>query len=226
MPIDHKKKIVFIHIPKTAGTSIEIAMGINKHIGKDGKNLLNRSINDFSSHSLYGRGMQHFQIQEIYSHLESLDKDINSYKYFTVIRNPGERLISHYLGRNGNWLKIQNFNKKSYLSCLIFLIHISLARIMIEGTSNKRFRRLKRIIYCQYEHIVSQYKYICQNKTYTIIFNFDRLNEMEDFLLENGYQKLYKYRQNKSKPSAKIIKILSLYARIFYKKDWEIYQNN
>ena len=226
MPIDHKKKIVFIHIPKTAGTSIEIAMGINKHSGKDGKNLLNRSQSDYSSYSLYGRGMQHFQIQEIYTHLKSLDKDINSYKYFTVVRNPGERLISHYLGRNGNWMKVQDANKKSSISCLIFLIHISFARLLIERTNNNRFRRLKKIIYRQYEHIVSQNKYICENKTNTIIFNFDRLNKMEDFLLENGYKKLDKYRENKSKPSKNITKIINLYAKIFYKKDWEIYLDN
>lgn len=68
MTINHKKKLIFIHIPKNAGTSIIKAMGI--------KNLyMDKTIEEYKEHY----------------------RDYwNKYTKFTVIRDPIDRFISAY----------------------------------------------------------------------------------------------------------------------------------
>lgn len=62
--IDHSRKAVFVHIPKTAGTSIKKVLG---HV---------------SEHDL----------------ASSVDSNIwKKYFTFAVVRNPYERLVSHYI---------------------------------------------------------------------------------------------------------------------------------
>ena len=68
MTINHEKKLIFIHIPKNAGTSIIKAMGV--------ENLyMDKSIKEYKKH--YGDYW-------------------NEYKKFTVVREPIDRFISAY----------------------------------------------------------------------------------------------------------------------------------
>jgi chondroitin 4-sulfotransferase 11 len=79
--IDHKNKIIFIHIPKCAGTSIEIAL-----TGKDW----------WKSHP----DEKHLTAQEARKYYG--EEIWNSYFKVAFIRNPFTRLISAY-----NWIKKQ-----------------------------------------------------------------------------------------------------------------------
>jgi chondroitin 4-sulfotransferase 11 len=68
MTINHEKKLIFIHIPKNAGTSIIKAMGV--------ENLyMDKTIKEYKEH--YGDYW-------------------NEYKKFTVVREPIDRFISAY----------------------------------------------------------------------------------------------------------------------------------
>ena len=68
MTINHEKKLIFIHIPKNAGTSIIKAMGV--------ENLfMDNTIKEYKEH--YGDYW-------------------NEYKKFTVVREPIDRFISAY----------------------------------------------------------------------------------------------------------------------------------
>ncbi len=68
MTINHEKKLIFIHIPKNAGTSIIKAMGV--------ENLfMDKTIEEYKEH--YGDYW-------------------NEYKKFTVVREPIDRFISAY----------------------------------------------------------------------------------------------------------------------------------
>ena len=68
MTICHQRRLIFIHIPKNAGTSIMKAMGVENI-------FMDKSIEDYKEH--YG---------------EYWDK----YKKFTVVRDPIDRFISAY----------------------------------------------------------------------------------------------------------------------------------
>ena len=65
--ISHKKKLIFIHIPKNAGTSIIKAIGEDK--------IIDKSIEQYKEH---------------------YKKYWNDYKKFTVVRDPIDRFVSAY----------------------------------------------------------------------------------------------------------------------------------
>jgi hypothetical protein len=68
MTINHEKKLIFIHIPKNAGTSIIKAMGV--------ENLfMDKTIEEYKEH---------------------YEDYWNEYKKFTVVREPIDRFISAY----------------------------------------------------------------------------------------------------------------------------------
>lgn len=102
MIITSKKKckipIIFVHIPKTAGTSIK------KYIGKN-------NLND----------LVHMKLSEMKNYFYDKEKRYNKIKFrdyfkFTVLRNPWERMVSIYEYRKETSKKSywQNIRKKNY----------------------------------------------------------------------------------------------------------------
>jgi chondroitin 4-sulfotransferase 11 len=69
MYIDHDKKMVFIHIPRTGGTSIKSALNLHDKIYKE--DVYHMSAND-------------------------IPKKYNDYFKFTFVRNPFDRFVSLY----------------------------------------------------------------------------------------------------------------------------------
>lgn len=98
MTIDNKNKILFIHIPRTGGSSIEKCFGHYRN-----------------QNSLYGRkvinsnlyALQHLTLEE---HIK-FNYISNPNKYFkcAFVRNPWSRLVSAYSYQNRNG-KITSFN--------------------------------------------------------------------------------------------------------------------
>jgi hypothetical protein len=92
MPISHQHKTIFIHIPKTAGTSIEKELGI---CGVD-----NQGSNEACYPLLFGndgnRYLQHLLGTEILALVgPTMFRD---YFKFAIVRNPFARLLSAYKG--------------------------------------------------------------------------------------------------------------------------------
>jgi hypothetical protein len=74
MTINHEKKLIFIHIPKTAGTSVHASLGVKE-------TLLN---NKFVGH------------KSICDYKKQYKNYWNIYLKFTVVRDPIDRFISAY----------------------------------------------------------------------------------------------------------------------------------
>ena len=86
--IIHDSKIVFIHIPKTGGTTIEHMLETNKSVG--------------TPDSSFGAHHRLDQVFKKYAEPRDDDPefeplDIGSYSMFTVARNPWERYASLYI---------------------------------------------------------------------------------------------------------------------------------
>lgn len=87
MPIDTAKKLLFIHIPKTGGSSIEKALELHPHQVSDANKYLSGT----------GKHLQHLTFSEMLK----LDRseEINSCRKFCIIRHPIDRFYSEFRWR-------------------------------------------------------------------------------------------------------------------------------
>lgn len=95
MPIFHEHKLIFIHIPKNAGTSICKLFGLN--------NFDNQQVDLNSLFGQYqGTQLQHLKYNQLSQYLSP--EIMSTYKYLAIIRSPIDRLVSEY-----QWLKSHHF---------------------------------------------------------------------------------------------------------------------
>jgi hypothetical protein len=85
MFITKNNRLGFIHIPKTGGTSIEVAM---RNLGPESKHTW-KAVSVFSAHSSYNDWIQKTQQLEYYGRVPPL-------KWFTLVRHPMARMQSSY----------------------------------------------------------------------------------------------------------------------------------
>jgi len=90
MPVSHKHKTIFVHIPKCGGTSIETALKINGLDNKGGEKP--------SENILFGvennKALHHLTASEIKQKIG--EEKFNNYFKFTFVRNPYDKMISEY----------------------------------------------------------------------------------------------------------------------------------
>lgn len=99
MPISHKHKTVFMHVPKSAGTSISEWLGIGE---SESNYYIKRYIKGNNC------ALQHIPYEKMKSCITP--QIFNSYYKFAIVRNPWDRMLSTYKWRNGNG-PYKNFNE-------------------------------------------------------------------------------------------------------------------
>ena len=92
MPISHKHKFKFIHIPKTGGSSIEVAFDLQHE-----SNLFQPKFTNQIEGCYFAP--QHFT-HTLINHFKPESKD---YFSFAIVRNPYSRIISEYFYINKNF---------------------------------------------------------------------------------------------------------------------------
>ena len=100
--ISHKKKAVFVHIPRTAGTSIEAEL--KKH------GRVSIASSDIQSCPCQHICAGHSTALETKS---DLGKNWNNYYTFTIVRNPWDRMVSvyEYIFQSDKWMKYPIFSR-------------------------------------------------------------------------------------------------------------------
>lgn len=109
MPISHKYKLIYVHIPKCGGSSVASSFGI-----KINNNILQKNF----LFGLYnGKALQHLSKNEIdlFTRNEYWD-----YFSFSFVRNPFDKIVSEYA-----WFIKHNFINKNIITFKKFLkIHL------------------------------------------------------------------------------------------------------
>ena len=113
MVVCNNKKCIFIHIPKTAGTSIE-------------QFLKDKGLNDIMFHGVHNnRSLHHLTAIELKQNIPIMFKE---YYKFSIVRNPYDRLLSEYY-----WTPVPNLGFKYGISKAEFLHKV------INIVKNKRY---------------------------------------------------------------------------------------
>jgi len=92
MPISHNNKLIFIHVPKTGGSSIEKVLNLHpSHVNKSEEEVV-----------LSGgkRQLQHLTLSEIYN---LKGEELFGFTIFGMVREPFSRMKSEY-----KWRKLSN----------------------------------------------------------------------------------------------------------------------
>jgi hypothetical protein len=102
--------LLFLHIPKTGGKTIETYFSRKYNITLNNDSLFNnhqrRSIEWFATKNVnITTNPQHMTYKNIYKYKKELDIDVDNIKILTAVRNPYERIISDLF-----WLKKMNIN--------------------------------------------------------------------------------------------------------------------
>ena len=185
MPISHKDNIIFVHIPKTGGGSVEKTLGI---FGEDNNGSLNPNLD-----ILYGKKnnklLHHLTIKEIKNFNNS---QCLNYKKVSFVRNPFDRMVSEYLWR------IQVYCKKK-INFKKFLIEEAIPRKNGINTFIKDFYKDENIIPLLDVHYLDQYKFLIDEKDN---IDMDFIGKFEN--LEKDFKKIFKlklinYKIHKSK---------------------------
>ena len=127
MPFDRQRRLVFLHIPKTAGTSIEQALGL--HGPWDQENLAtgfglvqNR---DLLARNLSSNFLQHLSLREV----EALFPEaLEEAQLFTVVRDPWARLLSSFRNPDPDLANHYRFRTHRELNELSLADYIDVAR--------------------------------------------------------------------------------------------------
>ena len=127
MPFDRQHQLFFLHIPKTAGTSIEQALGLygawNQENLDTGFGLIQSR--DLLARNLSSNFLQHLSLVE----LEALyPKEMAEATLFTVVRDPWQRLLSSFRNPDPDLANYYRFRTHRELEELSLAEYIDLAR--------------------------------------------------------------------------------------------------
>ncbi len=183
--IDLKNKIIFIHIPKTGGQSIEdYFLRINDLSNKDKASLF---LFKNSRESNMSRSNDHLTL-EMYEKYYFGGEIPEDFKIFSVVRNPYNRFVSE-----SKYSKLR-FGFIKFRLPMRFLIFIY-----------KRYGKKVNIFRDIYDHLIPQIKYLEGNaRNRIIILRLENLNsEFERLVLSWGLPNHKLKHINKSASSVK-----------------------
>ena len=218
MPIDRQAKLIFVHIPKTAGTSVELALTLHGDWRQE--NRLN-CFGQISSSSLLARNfssnfMQHLRLHEIQC---VLGEEFVDYEIFTVVRNPWTRFLSSYRRKDPDLCSYVRWR----------------CRTELENASLSEYVKIAKWV--RHPHLNSQASFFKSNEPgQTVkdilkrvhVFKFEDLPLLEDWL-SCKYKKVIRFSRHQvavsTPPVVQKDELLFLRKKIYklYRRDYQLF---
>lgn len=213
MPICHKRKLIFIHVPKTGGTSVEKVLRLEslhnlfsyKKCIASMPNIAD-IFNGIDKNIVLSITPQHLTS----CHLKNIfPSQFETYTKFAIVRNPYDRIVSEYHYIN-DFMKHDFLKQYRDISFLEFL---------------KRVRETPRMLQVSLfdNHFLSQSEYLrCLNKEQDNIFRYENIEDVFRWLnvkCEHKRKSKNKkdYRSYYCKQSKRIVKYM-------YEEDLETFK--
>jgi hypothetical protein len=86
--------VLFIHIPKTGGSSLECYFSSKFNIPLNNKSLFLGLKEEFTKYLTLNSSMQHMPYKVIFNNRKLFNINFNNIKIITIVRNPYERIMS------------------------------------------------------------------------------------------------------------------------------------
>lgn len=113
MPISHPHRTIFVHVPKTGGTSVEFVLGMHGEKADIGiRPYFNQEID---REHLYGQDLQHMTAAALRDALQQAGV-FERYFKFSIVRNPWDRLVSVFAWSNQKWAKGEELSDDEFES--------------------------------------------------------------------------------------------------------------
>jgi len=109
--------VLFIHIPKTGGSSVECYFSKKYNIPLN-KNSLYMYLKDHFKH--FNSSLQHLTYNQIIKYSDFLNVDFNNLKIISIVRNPYERIISDLF--YFKLIKVNSSKEETYESIKDYLV--------------------------------------------------------------------------------------------------------
>ena len=93
--ISHRHKVILVHVPRCAGTSMEIALGFSERWLRLAGRLYARRVL-FGWDPKLGLWLQHASVHELAKHRLVRPGVLSTYFKFAFVRNPWDRTVSEY----------------------------------------------------------------------------------------------------------------------------------
>ena len=117
---NNKNNLLFIHIPKTGGSSLEKYFSVKFNIPLNKKSLMStEDIRDYNDKPEINSSLQHLTYNTIYKYKDFFKIDENTIKILAVVRNPYHKVLSDlfYLKK----INVNSTKEEVYSSIQIYL---------------------------------------------------------------------------------------------------------
>ena len=166
MPVSNEHKCLFIHIPKTGGTSIEASLKVSGDWKVENINTLfglikSKYIKDFAFKSNFLQHLTYEQVQKV-TYID------NKFTSFSFVRNPWDKMVSIYSNADNNLIETA-----------------SKLGINIKDLSFNEF--IEKTEFIEHIHLEHQYKFVCNREDEIIV---DFIGKFES--LNSDFNKLCK----------------------------------
>jgi hypothetical protein len=212
MPIFHDHKTIFVHIPKTAGSSMESIMNLDVNEAKSSLSHGKKWLFGHGGIAKYGSPYQHLTLQQI---KQEVGKEIyKDYFKFCFVRNPWDRLVSEFFWAHQHSAgltsekktKVNRFGQKKIYTRAKILDWDSLLRDLESGDVKKYRNRLmpqsdfiknelgeiEVDFVGKFENITEDWSYVSEMIEIPLSYSHNLFGDgFAGFLVNSGKEKIY-----------------------------------